>query len=136
VGGGPERAALERMATSETQFLGRRSDDEVRNLYRRSAVVLLPGEEDFGIAPLEAQACGRPVIALGRGGALETILPGQTGLLVDDLSADAFAAAIDQLSKTRFDTGIIRRHAERFGRERFGDEIEAIVNDARAGRLA
>ena len=58
------------------QFLGRRSNEEIRDLYRRAAVTLLPGEEDFGIVPLEAQACGRPVVALGRGGALETVRPG------------------------------------------------------------
>ncbi len=136
VGDGPERATLERMATSQTEILGRLSDDEVRNLYRRAAVVLLPGEEDFGIVPLEAQACGRPVIALGRGGALETVVAGQTGALVSDLSAEAFADAIAVVMRTRFDTGVIRRHAEAFGRERFGNEIEAIVNDAKAGRFA
>ena len=62
---------------ADVEFLGRRSDDEVRDLYRRAAVVLLPGEEDFGIVPLEAQACGRPVVALARGGALETVVPGR-----------------------------------------------------------
>src|SRR5262249_42752072 len=82
-GGVPDRARLERGATGEVQFLGRVTDEELRNLYRRAAVVLLPGEEDFGIVPLEAQACGRPVVALARGGALETIVPGETGLLVE-----------------------------------------------------
>ena len=60
-------------------FSGRRTDEEVRDLYRRRAAVLLPGEEDFGIVPVEAQACGRPVVALGRGGALETVVDGVTG---------------------------------------------------------
>ena len=79
VGVGPERAALERMANGRAEFLGRLSDEEIRTLYRRASVVLLPGEEDFGIVPLEAQACGRPVVALGRGGALETVVPDETG---------------------------------------------------------
>jgi glycosyltransferase involved in cell wall biosynthesis len=137
VGDGPERSALERGALGQTEFLGRLSDDDVRQLYRRAGVVLFPGEEDFGIVPLEAQACGRPVVALGRGGALETVIPGQTGLLVDDLSADAFADAIATAIATRFDSGAIRRHAERFGRERFGDEIEALVaTAAQEGRVA
>ena len=63
-------------------------------LYRRAALSLLPGEEDFGIVPLEAQACGRPVVALARGGALETVIAGETGMLVDDATPSAFADAI------------------------------------------
>jgi glycosyltransferase involved in cell wall biosynthesis len=127
VGNGPERAALERFAAGRAEFLGRLPDADVRALYRRASVVLLPGEEDFGIVPLEAQACGRPVVALKRGGSMETVVPGTTGILVDDLSADAFAEAIADAGATRFDTAAIRGHAERFGRERFGDEMEALV---------
>lgn len=127
VGDGPSRGALERYAGGRAEFLGRLSNDEVRTLYRRAGVVLLPNEEDFGIVPLEAQACGRPVVALNRGGALETVVPGVTGLLVDDDSADAFAEGITRALSHDFDGTVIRRHAERFGRERFGDEIEAIV---------
>jgi glycosyltransferase involved in cell wall biosynthesis len=127
VGSGPERPALERMATSNTTFLGRLSDDDVRQLYRGASVTLLPGEEDFGIVPLEAQACGCPVVALGRGGALETVLPDITGRLVADLDADAFAAAIRAVVDTPVDRDAVRRHAERFGRERFGDEIAGLI---------
>jgi glycosyltransferase involved in cell wall biosynthesis len=127
VGDGPDRAALERNAPPTTRFLGRVSDEDIRALYRRAAVALLPGEEDFGIVPLEAQACGRPVVALSRGGALETVKPGETGLLVDELSADAFADAVAGALDRRFDAGTIRRHAEQFSRSRFGDEIAALV---------
>jgi glycosyltransferase involved in cell wall biosynthesis len=126
-GDGPERASLERHANGSVTFLGRRSDAEVRDLYRRAAVVLLPGEEDFGIVPLEAQACGRPVVALARGGAVETVVPDETGILVHEPTADAFAQAITDALSRPFDTQRIRSHAERFSRERFGDEIEAIV---------
>jgi glycosyltransferase involved in cell wall biosynthesis len=134
VGDGPERPALERGATRDVEFLGRLPDEEVRDLYRRAAVVLLPGEEDFGIVPLEAQACGRPVVALGRGGALETVVPGETGLLVDEPGPEAFAGAIAVAMDRTFDPRAIRRHAERFGRDRFGDEIEALVRqDSAAG---
>jgi glycosyltransferase involved in cell wall biosynthesis len=129
VGDGPERASLERRAGTGAEFLGRRSDTDVRELYRRAAVVLLPGEEDFGIVPLEAQACGRPVVALGRGGATETVRPGETGLLVDDPSVEAFADAVSAALAQRFDTAAIRRHAEQFGRVRFGDEMEALVRE-------
>ena len=127
VGDGPERQALERGTSGSVEFLGRRSDDEVRLLYGRAKVVLLPGEEDFGIVPLEAQACGRPVVALGRGGACETVVGGETGILVDDPSPDAFADGIAAAFNRSFDSGAIRRHAERFGRERFGDEMQQLV---------
>jgi glycosyltransferase involved in cell wall biosynthesis len=129
VGDGPERAALERVANGSTRFLGRRSDEELRALYSRASAVLLPGEEDFGIVPLEAQACGRPVVALNRGGALETVIPDETGILVDDLSADAFASAVARAVSQKYDSAAIRQHAVRFGRERFGDEIERLVNE-------
>src|SRR5207237_6760059 len=134
VGDGPDRRSLERRASAgradgrhDVEFLGRRSNEEVRELYRHAAVVILPGEEDFGIVPLEAQACGRPVVALARGGALETVVPGETGLLVDELSAEAFADAVADAVDRRFDAGTIRRYAEQFSRTRFGDEIAALV---------
>jgi glycosyltransferase involved in cell wall biosynthesis len=123
VGTGPERPRL----SGDAQFLGRVSDDQVRGLYQRAAVLLLPGEEDFGIVPLEAQACGCPVVALGRGGAVESVVPGETGLLVGDQTGAAFADAIARALRTRFDAARIRRHAERFSRARFGDQIEALV---------
>src|SRR6478672_1978048 len=127
VGDGPERARLERAATGDVLFLGRRSDADVRDLYRGAAVTLLPGEEDFGIVPVEAQACGCPVVALGRGGALETVVADETGVLVDDPSAPAFADGISRAMARRFDPALIRRHAERFSRERFSDEMAAVI---------
>jgi glycosyltransferase involved in cell wall biosynthesis len=130
VGDGPERPRLERAAQSDVTFLGKRTDDEIRELYRGASAVLLPGEEDFGIVPLEAQACGCPVVALGRGGALETVLPGTTGLLVEEPLAPAFADAVARTLATPFDRGVIRRHAEAFSRERFGREMEALIASA------
>ena len=138
VGDGPDRASLERRARdaggpgapgSNVEFLGRRTNEEIRDLYCRAAVVVLPGEEDFGIVPLEAQACGRPVVAYARGGALETVVSGQTGILVDEATPSAFAHAIQRAIERPFDTVAIRRHAERFGRARFGDEMEALVRE-------
>ena len=133
VGDGPDRGMLERHAAARpgppVDFLGRRSNEEVRELYRSAGVVLLPGEEDFGIVPLEAQACGRPVVAYARGGAVETVVPDVTGLLVDDASPAAFADAIRRAIDRPFDSAAIRRHAERFGRARFGDEMEAVVRE-------
>jgi glycosyltransferase involved in cell wall biosynthesis len=128
-GSGPDRAALEASAGSGVEFLGRIPDEGIRDLYRRASVVLLPGEEDFGIVPLEAQACGRPVVALGRGGATETVVDGETGFLVDESTAAAFADAIRRAMAHSFDAVAIRRHAERFSRQRFGDEIETLVRE-------
>jgi glycosyltransferase involved in cell wall biosynthesis len=131
VGDGPERARLERAAGPTATFLGRRSDDEIRELYRHAAVTLLPGEEDFGIVPVEAQACGRPVVALARGGATETVIDGKTGVLVDDPSAPAFADGISRALAASFDRAVIRRNAERFSRARFIGEIAALVEASR-----
>jgi glycosyltransferase involved in cell wall biosynthesis len=132
VGDGPEREALEGVATPTTTFLGRVPDDAIRDLYRRAAVTILPGEEDFGIVPLEAQACGRPVVALGRGGALETVKDGETGILVDEPSAGAFGDAIADALARRFDPIAIRAHAEQFSRARFGDQMAALVAEPSA----
>ncbi|HMJ84266.1 MAG TPA: glycosyltransferase, partial [Vicinamibacterales bacterium] len=130
VGEGPDRARLERAAGPDVRFLGSVSNDTIRDLYRRSAVTLLPGEEDFGIAPLEAQACGRPVVALGRGGAVETVVPDVSGALVDDLDPRAFADAITATIDRRFDAAAIRAHAERFSRARFADEMSLLIQDS------
>jgi glycosyltransferase involved in cell wall biosynthesis len=138
VGDGPDRGRLERRARDSrnnsnkshgVEFLGRRRDDEVRELYRRAAVVMLPGEEDFGIVPLEAQACGRPVVAYARGGALETVVAEETGLLVDEAVPAAFADAVRRAIDRRFDSAVIRRHAERFGRARFAAEMERVIGE-------
>jgi glycosyltransferase involved in cell wall biosynthesis len=128
VGDGPERSRLERSAAGTVQFLGRLRREEVRSLYRQAAVCVLPAEEDFGIAPLEAQACGRPVVALARGGTAETVIAETTGTLVDELSAPAFADAIARTVDRRFDTAAIRAHAEGFSRRRFGDQIAALID--------
>jgi glycosyltransferase involved in cell wall biosynthesis len=134
VGEGPERARLEASAGTNVTFLGRRTDEEIRALYRAAAVTLLPGEEDFGIVPLEAQACGRPVVALGRGGALETVVPNTTGMLVDEATPAAFADAIDRTLAARFDRSAIRRHAEQFSRQRFGNEMQALIDQLTNGQ--
>ena len=123
VGQGPERARLERLAGPGVELLGAQPDEVVRDLYRRATAVLLPGEEDFGIVPVEAQACGRPVVALAAGGALETVIDGETGILVAGSSTEAFAAALDRVRRTTFDPAVIRGRALRFSRERFARQI-------------
>ncbi len=134
VGRGPEEARLRRLAGPTVAFLGWRSDEEIRDLYRRSAAVLLPGVEDFGLVPVEAQACGTPVVALAQGGACETVRDGVTGVLVQEESAEGFAAALARLRVLPLDPDAIRTSAERYSRERFMTEFQAAVAGAMAER--
>ncbi len=153
VGDGPDRARLERHAngssttpgaspstslgtspstslgTSHVEFIGRATNDEIRDQYRRALAVLLPGEEDFGIVPVEAQACGRPVVAFARGGALETVIPGETGILFDELSSASLTAALERAAATRFDVDRLRANAQRFSRERHVERMRAVVEE-------
>jgi glycosyltransferase involved in cell wall biosynthesis len=128
-GQGPERRRLESLAGSDVQFLGAVGDEEVRRLYQGARAVLLPGEEDFGLVPVEAQACGRPVIALARGGAQETVLDGETGVLVGEPSPEAFAEGIGRLEALTIDPARLRAHAERFSRARFLEQFMQQVTD-------
>ena len=129
VGDGPERASLERYAGDGIELVGWREDEEIRDLYQSCVAAVLPGEEDFGIVPVEAQACGRPVVALGRGGALDTVIDGETGVLVSDTTVDALAAGLTRAAGTRWDSPRIRRHAERFSRTRFVSDIERVIDE-------
>ena len=94
---------------------------------RNARALLFPGLEDFGITPVEMMACGRPVVAYGAGGALETVIDGVTGVLAPRQDAEAFAEAIERLETTFFDPARIRRHAQTFSVERFIDQIKAVV---------
>jgi glycosyltransferase involved in cell wall biosynthesis len=136
VGDGPARPELERRAAADggthVEFLGWQTPEQIRDEYRRAAAVLMPGEEDFGIVPVEAQACGRPVVALARGGALETVTDGETGVLVGEPTAEAFAAALDRLSRTSFDSGRLRADAQRFSRERHIAHMRAVIDETLA----
>ena len=105
VGSGPEAASLHRLAGPAVEFIEHCSQTELRDLYRGARACLLTGEEDFGIAPVEAQACGRPVIALARGGACETVEHETTGLLVPEPTAGAFASAIPLARRPRVRSG-------------------------------
>lgn len=129
VGRGPEEARLRTLAGPDVTFTGWLPDQEVRTLYQRCQAVLMPGVEDFGMVPVEAQACGRPAIALAEGGALESVIDGVTGVLVREPSDGAFADALYRLSARAFDQAAIRAHAETFGRARFQREFQMIVNE-------
>lgn len=129
VGEGRDRARLERLAGPTVEFLGFRSDEEVRGLYARCRAFLFPGEEDFGLTPLEAQASGRPVIAYAAGGALDTVVPGATGLYFHEQSVDALARALSAFHSDDFDPVRIQAHARTFDVSAFRQQFERLVDD-------
>ncbi len=132
-GDGRDRAALEAMAGPTVEFLGRVSDASAEDLMARCRAFLFPGLEDFGITPLQAQAAGRPVIAYGAGGALDTVLPGRTGELFPSQTVDALAAALSAFDLSLYDPAVCRANAQRFSAERFRREIAAFVDGCMAG---
>lgn len=129
VGEGPERAHLNRLAGPDTELLGRVDAATLRALYQRAAALIQPGEEDFGIAPVEAQACGRPVVALARGGAVESIEDGETGVLVAEPTVEAFADGLARVRRQRFDALKIRARSLKFSPERFAAGVTRAVGE-------
>ena len=127
IGSGSEERQLRAKAGPTIRFHGWLPDDEVRAAYRRCRALVFPGEEDFGLVPLEAQACGRPVVAYGKGGVLETVREGKTGVLYRSRSPHGLTAAVKKASETAWNTASIRRWAERFGADRFDREFEVLV---------
>jgi glycosyltransferase involved in cell wall biosynthesis len=136
VGAGPLRRALERKAKANIEFLGWVDDLKLVELYATCRALIFPGEEDCGIVPLEAQASGRPVIALKRGGALETVVglddcsSKPTGIFFDEPTVGSLIAAILRFEQCqqRFDPGQIRNHASRFDGLRFKQEVGAYID--------
>ena len=129
VGDGPEFRRLARRAPRNVEFLGRQPDDVRAQLMARCRAFVFPGQEDFGIAPVEAMAAGRPVVAYGRGGALESVVDGTTGVLFRAPTVEAFNAAILQLDRVeaRWDAEAARRHAEKFDEAVFRERMMAFI---------
>lgn len=123
VGTGPERKRLESLAGPNVEMLGYQTRESVRDLLRGAQAFVFCAEEDFGIAPVEAQAAGTPVIAYGRGGALESVIPGVSGAFFEEASPECVAEAVSGFDPTSLDTGTIRSNALRFNRHRFGEEF-------------
>jgi len=144
IGTGQDEGRLRSLAGGNVEFLGWQSDEAIREHYQRCRAFVFPGEEDFGITPLEAMACGRPVIAFGRGGALETVVPegrGEpaTGVFFPEQTAASLAEAVGELveKENGFDAEAIRRHAETFDRPIFKQRFKEYVSrkiDSHLGR--
>ena len=114
VGVGGQLPRLKQMAGPNVSFLERQSDEAILELYRGSRLLVFPGEEDFGIVPLEAQSCGTPVVAYRKGGATETVIEGETGLFFDTQTPDALWEAVELCGQREWDPDVLRAHAEQF----------------------
>jgi glycosyltransferase involved in cell wall biosynthesis len=130
VGDGPEMQRLSARYGDMATFAGRLEDMDLTELYARAMAFVVPNVEEFGIAAVEAQAAGRPVIAINGGGVQETVVHGETGLLVNDESPEGLAAAFRRLPGMGFDCDHIQSWAQRFSRERFQRELLAYVEAA------
>ena len=136
IGEGPERAALEARArgngrhtgTSRVRFEGIATRQRVIKLMAGCHAYLVPGEEDFGIAPVEAMAAGKPVVAVNRGGAMETVIDGTTGALFSDQTPEALVQAIERLDSLHLDPARIKAHAHQFSPERFRSEFRGLLS--------
>ena len=139
IGSGRDQQRLQQMAGPTIRFLGRLSDAEVLHYYAHCRALILPGEEDFGITPLEAQASGRPVVAYSAGGALASVIDGVTGTFFQEQTVESLAATLAAFDETRYDPQINRDHALEFDKPRFHRRIlqfiEAKMNAARPHEL-
>lgn len=129
IGDGEERARLERMASPCVTFLGYQDDEMVKKYVSECKALLFPGEEDFGIVPVEVMAAGRPVIAYGKGGVLDSVIDGKTGIFFNEQSATALMDAIARFENMTFDPHIIRNHALTFDESVYQQKIKAFVKE-------
>jgi glycosyltransferase involved in cell wall biosynthesis len=142
IGTGQDEARLRALAGPTIHFLGWQPDTVIRDHMRRCRALLFPGEEDFGIVPVEAQACGTPVIAFGRGGATETVIPPErrrepTGLWFGEQTAEALTAAVNRFEQRKgaFSPTAARRQALRFNAPRFAEELFAFLDKVLQSRV-
>ena len=123
IGDGPDRKRLEQIAGKQTEFLGRQPDEVVTKYASRCRALLFPGEEDFGMVPLEINASGRPVIAYRKGGAMETVIEGETGVFFNEQNAESLASAIEDFELRTWNRQLMRSHAEKFDTKIFTERI-------------
>jgi glycosyltransferase involved in cell wall biosynthesis len=127
VGEGPEFEKLRLAAPPNVRFVGYQSAERLRRYLQRARAFIFAAEEDFGIAPVEAQACGTPVIAFGRGGVTETVIHGQTGVLFDAQTPESLMSAISNFESSTWDYALIRQNAERFSIQQFRKQFSEIT---------
>lgn len=132
IGEGPEKEALQSIAGPTIEFKGRVSDSALRKAYAGCIAMLFPPLEDAGMTPLECMACGRPVLAYGKGGATESIIDGQTGLFFQEQTTDGIVDAIQRFEKMEWDCKQIIAHAEQFGADHFIAKVKAVIDAALA----
>lgn len=128
IGEGEELDKLKEIANNNITFLGRQSDEVIKEYYSKCRAFIFPGEEDFGITPLEAMASGRPVIAYGKGGALETVVDGSTGIFFNKQTSEDIIDAVKRFENMDFNKLEIRKHAERFDEKVFKENINNFIN--------
>ncbi len=133
VGVGGQLPKLTSMAKDNITFLKHQTDEAILDLYRRARLLVFPGEEDFGIVPVEAQSCGTPVVAYRKGGATETVLDGQTGMFFDEQTPDALQEAVEACSQKAWDPAILRAHAERFSVAAFIEGLAGVMEKVLCG---
>lgn len=127
IGDGPEMKKIARTAKENIRLMGFVSQEVLREKMQEAKGFVFAALEDFGIAPLQAQSCGTPVIAFGKGGSLETVSEGKSGLFFEQQTAKALIQAVETFEKMTFDPKVIREHAERFSKERFREEFKKTV---------
>lgn len=128
IGEGPEREKLEKLANSNVTFMGRLPDSEVKKYMAECKALLFPGLEDFGIVPVEAQSCGRPVICYGVGGVLDSVIDGETGVYFKEQTVESLKEAILKFETMTFDKKKIREHALKFDEKEFRKNIKNFIN--------
>lgn len=129
IGDGPERRRLRAQAGPNIHFLGALPREEVRGYMQKCQALIFPGKEDFGITPLEVQATGRPVVAYGAGGALESVVDGATGVFFEVQTSESLCEAVTRLSTITFDCDVIREHAVQFDRAVFCHKMLEFVEE-------
>ncbi|MGP8244303.1 MAG: glycosyltransferase family 4 protein [Bryobacteraceae bacterium] len=134
IGDGPQMDRCRKLARENIAFAGHVPDHELRKELQAARAFVFAAEEDFGIAPVEAQACGTPVLCYGRGGVLDTVIPGITGLFFSQQTPEAICEAVRRFEQCEFDPEAIRAHAEGFSAARFRARFRYLVDQALAGR--
>jgi glycosyltransferase involved in cell wall biosynthesis len=128
IGGGEMLDEVRRLAGPTVTVLGSQPFDVLKQHYARCQALIFPGEEDFGMVPVEAMASGRPVVAFGRGGATETVKDGVSGIFFTDQSVDAISAAVKSLAAIEIDPEKIAAHANQFGRDQFFQKMRGHID--------